>query len=66
MGQNLPELYQIQVRDDETKERFEEAREAVAGELGVEPDELHRWEIVREAVEAYLGGEPLGRWREGR
>lgn len=62
MSQRNP--LQVQISDEQTKEWFEELRDAVASELGVHPRDLARWEVVREAAEAYAGGDALGGWRE--
>ncbi|ADB64008.1 hypothetical protein Htur_5281 (plasmid) [Haloterrigena turkmenica DSM 5511] len=43
----------------ETKPYFEQAKEAVATELGEEPTAD---QVVRELVEAYCGGDACGRW----
>lgn len=60
----MSKMFQIGVRDRDTIRRFEEVKPLVADELGVDPDELHRWQVVREAIEAYSGGDALGRWRD--
>lgn len=44
-----------------TKPRYEEAKEAVAVEIGEEP--THD-QVIRELVEAYCGGDACGRWLE--
>jgi hypothetical protein len=44
-----------------TKPRFEEAKEAVAKEIGENPTNA---DVVQELAEAYLGGDSLGRWRD--
>jgi len=44
------------------KPRFEQAKEAVAREIGEKPTQD---ETVRELVEAYLGGDACGGWQEG-
>jgi hypothetical protein len=44
-----------------TKPRFEEAKEAVAKEIGGEPTNA---DVVQELVEAYCGGDACGRWQD--
>jgi len=46
---------------DETEPVYEQAREAVAKELGEEP--THN-DVVRESAEAYMGHDSCGRWQE--
>lgn len=41
--------------------RFEQAKEAVATELGDEPTNA---DVVRELIEAYVGGDARGRWKD--
>lgn len=44
-----------------TRPRFEEAKEAVAEELGEKPTQD---DVVRELIEAYIGRDACGRWRD--
>jgi len=46
---------------NETEPVYEQAREAVAEELGEEP--THN-DVVRELAEAYMGHNACGRWQD--
>lgn len=57
-------LLNIQLRDSESQQVWQQAEQAVAQSLGVDPDSLSRAEVARELAEAYTGQNPLGRWQE--
>lgn len=54
------EQWQVALHPND-RPRFEEAKDAVAEEIGENPT---NGDVVRELMEAYLGGDALGRWRQ--